>query len=165
MRLKGSCHCGAVRFALESKHPYPFNLCYCSICRKTAGGGGYAINLGGEAASLEVEGRQHISKFNAIMRNSETDAEEKGPAERSFCARCGSALWVWDARWPQLIHPFASAIDTPLPVAPELVHLMLDYRALWVPLHVGEHDKRFPEYPQESIAEWHRRLGVEDGCG
>ena len=34
MRLEGSCHCGALRFALESKHPYPFNLCYCSICRK-----------------------------------------------------------------------------------------------------------------------------------
>ncbi|MFP8875741.1 MAG: GFA family protein, partial [Myxococcota bacterium] len=35
MRLEGSCHCGALRFELESQHPYPFNLCYCSICRKT----------------------------------------------------------------------------------------------------------------------------------
>ena len=46
MLLEGSCHCGAVRFKLRSAHPYPFNLCYCSICRKPAGGGGYAINLG-----------------------------------------------------------------------------------------------------------------------
>ncbi|MCP4010552.1 MAG: GFA family protein, partial [Proteobacteria bacterium] len=30
MLLKGSCHCGAVKFELESAHPYPFNLCYCS---------------------------------------------------------------------------------------------------------------------------------------
>ena len=42
MLLEGSCHCGAVHFRLRSRHPYPFNLCYCSICRKTAGGGGFA---------------------------------------------------------------------------------------------------------------------------
>ncbi len=39
MLLEGSCHCGAVAFRLESAHPYPYNICYCSICRKTAGGG------------------------------------------------------------------------------------------------------------------------------
>lgn len=40
MYLEGSCHCGAVRFGVESPHPYPYQRCYCSICRKTAGGGG-----------------------------------------------------------------------------------------------------------------------------
>ena len=40
MLLEGSCHGGAVRFRVRSAHPYPFNLCYCSICRKTGGGGG-----------------------------------------------------------------------------------------------------------------------------
>jgi hypothetical protein len=30
--------------------------CYCSICRKTAGGGGYAINIMGQAATLQVSG-------------------------------------------------------------------------------------------------------------
>ncbi|NWC98411.1 GFA family protein, partial [Pseudomonas sp. P7779] len=49
MQLEGSCHCGAVSFSLESAHPYPYQRCYCSICRKTQGGGGYAINLGGDA--------------------------------------------------------------------------------------------------------------------
>ena len=46
MLFEGSCHCGAVRFRAESPTPYPYQACYCSICRKTAGGGGYAINLG-----------------------------------------------------------------------------------------------------------------------
>ena len=58
MKLEGSCHCGAVRFALQSATPQPYMQCYCSICRKTAGGGGYAINLGGDAESLEVEGEE-----------------------------------------------------------------------------------------------------------
>ncbi|WP_456298298.1 GFA family protein [Amphritea pacifica] len=37
MQLEGSCHCGSVRFTVNSSQPYPFNQCYCSICRKTAG--------------------------------------------------------------------------------------------------------------------------------
>ena len=53
MQLKGSCHCGAVRFSLFSAHPYPYQRCYCSICRKTQGGGGYAINLAGDSRTME----------------------------------------------------------------------------------------------------------------
>lgn len=49
MRLDGSCYCGAVEFTVESRTPYPYLRCYCSICRKTAGGGGYAINIMGIA--------------------------------------------------------------------------------------------------------------------
>nr|WP_215729365.1 hypothetical protein [Pseudomonas sp. P42] len=28
------CHCGEVSFSLTSAHPYPYQRCYCSICRK-----------------------------------------------------------------------------------------------------------------------------------
>ena len=45
MKLKGSCHCGAVKFEVDSKTPHPFMHCYCTICRKTQGGGGYTINI------------------------------------------------------------------------------------------------------------------------
>ena len=54
MKLTGSCHCGSVRFTVESAQPVPFMRCYCSICRKTAGGGGYAIKACG--ARLEFGG-------------------------------------------------------------------------------------------------------------
>ena len=121
MRLDGSCHCKRVTFQIESDHPYPFNLCYCSICRKTAGGGGFAINLGGIAQSLCVSGESFISIYRAL----EDSSEKESLCERRFCKICGSALWVWDPRWPELIHPFASAIDTPLPIPPSKTHLML----------------------------------------
>ncbi len=161
MELRGSCHCGAVRFALQSAHPYPFNLCYCSICRKTAGGGGYAINLGGEAETLAVEGMENIHVYQAKLLDEETGEIKESPAQRSFCKKCGSALWVWDPRWPELIHPFASAIDTELPVPPERTHLMLGSKAPWVEVHAGPRDQKFDGYPAESIADWHRRLGLE----
>ncbi|MCP5367927.1 MAG: GFA family protein [Hyphomicrobiales bacterium] len=155
MKLEGSCHCGRVRFTLESAHPYPFNLCYCSICRKTAGGGGFAINLGGDAATLAVTGEEHVTLYRATLEDG-----RESPAERRFCRHCGSALWVWDPRWPELIHPFASAMDSPLPAAPERTHLMLGSKAPWVPVDPGPRDKCFDAYPEESIADWHRRLGV-----
>lgn len=161
MKLEGSCHCGAVGFTLESTHPYPFNYCYCSICRKTAGGGGYAINLGGENSSLQVEGEENITVYQATITNESTGLPEQSPARRNFCRLCGSALWAWDPRWPELIHPFASAIDTELPVAPEHTHLMIGSKASWVEVWKREDDKVFDEYPDESIAAWHQRLGVE----
>jgi hypothetical protein len=160
MLLEGSCHCGAVRFRVRSAHPVPFNLCYCSICRKTQGGGGFAINLGGEFASLEIEGEEHVSVYHAKMRDGRGHEVGESPAGRHFCGLCGSALWLFDPRWPELIHPFASAIDSELPRPPERVHLMLGSKPSWVEPALGQDDRQFDEYPDESIAEWHERLGV-----
>jgi hypothetical protein len=160
MLLEGSCHCAAVRFRLHSRHPYPFNLCYCGICRKTAGGGGFAINLGGEHATLEIEGRAHVRVYHAKIRGPDDAETYESPAERHFCGQCGCHLWLWDPRWPDLVHPLASAIDTPLPTAPERTHLMLGSKASWVEPAIGPKDQRFADYPEESIAEWHERLGL-----
>jgi hypothetical protein len=111
-----------VRFSVKSRHPYPFNLCYCSICRKTAGAGDFAINLSGDATTLEVEGAEHVRTYRAKMRDSETGGEIRRSGERKFCDECGSALWLWDPSWPELVHPHASAIDAPLPILPERTH-------------------------------------------
>ena len=162
MILEGSCHCNAVKFTIQSSHPYPYMYCYCSICRKTSGGGGYSINLNGDFSTLKVEGKSNISVYNAELMNQDTGEKEKSPAERSFCKICGSALWVWDPRWPELLHPFASTIDTELPVPPEKTHIMLDSKANWVEIHKGSNDKKFIQYPDESIAGWHERLGLVD---
>ena len=144
MRLDGSCHCRAVRFSLESRHPVPYQLCYCSICRKTQGGGGYAINLAGDATTLEVEGRSHTRRYHATLR-AEGEPDRHSEAERVFCGTCGSALWLFDKQWPELIHPFASAIDTDLPVALEHTHLMLGSKANWVEPVIRRKDQSFDE--------------------
>ncbi len=120
MLLKGSCHCGAVKFKLRSHTPYPYNRCYCAICRKTAGGGGYAINIMGEADTLVVEGKRHLTVYRARLKRGKGTVAS--PSRRHFCMRCGSALWVWDADWPEWVYPFASAIDTRLPVPPRRTH-------------------------------------------
>jgi len=158
MKLEGSCHCGAVRFSLSSSAPVPFMRCYCSICRKTNGAGGYAINLGGDFRTLEVEGGENISVYRARIADDAGNVAESS-CERRFCRICGSGLWVYSPEWPELVHPFASAIDTELPPAPRRTHMMLSSKAGWVPLEAGRSDKEFEGYPDESLADWHRRMG------
>lgn len=158
MALKGSCRCGAVSFTMQSHTPHPFMRCYCAICRKTAGGGGYAINLGAESASLEVEGRAALSVYQAQIDDGGVCRTSTG--ERNFCRHCASALWLYDPTWPDLIHPFASAIDSELPHPPESVHIMLQFKPSWVVPQVGPQDRCFDGYPEESIADWHRARGL-----
>jgi len=162
--LEGSCHCGAVRFTVFCRAAVPYMRCYCSICRKTAGGGGYAINLGGDHASLKVEGEEHIAVYQA--KGAASAPDEVSPGRRHFCKHCGSALYLYDPRWPELVHPFASAIDTPLPAAPESVHIMLDSKPGWVKLPPdASAANRYAEYPEDSLEDWHRAHGLYDESG
>jgi hypothetical protein len=39
---------------------------------------------------------------------------------------------------------------------------MVGSKASWVELRAGKNDLIFDAYPEESIAEWHRRLNLED---
>jgi hypothetical protein len=159
MQLEGSCQCGAVRFKVESHSPVPYQRCYCSICRKTQGGGGYTINLGADADSMQVEGREHITIYHAKIRNP-GEPEETSMAERHFCKHCGSFLWLFSPEWPEFIHPFASAIDTPLPAPPEITHMMVGSKASWVEVEKKPDDKVFDGYPEESLADWHQRVNM-----
>jgi len=160
MRLQGSCHCGTVQFTCDTVAPYPYMQCYCSICRKTAGAGGHAVNLHADATSLQVTGEQAITVYRAWLDHPQRTKRSDG--ERRFCSHCGTPLWVWDPRWPELMHPFAAAIDTPLPQPPARNHIMLAYKPDWVPLCVDEQDRRFDTYPDESLHAWHQRHGLLD---
>lgn len=155
MQLEGSCHCAAVRFAVESHQPVPYLRCYCSICRKTAGAGGFAINLGAVHATLRVQGGEHVSVYHA-----KRDDGSECSGRRHFCKHCGSALWLWDPTWPDLVHPHASAIDTVLPPPPTATHIMLAFKPDWVRVPLQRGDAVFDGYPDESLAAWHQRQGL-----
>ena len=72
MLLKGSCHCQAVTFSLVSDQPYPYNFCFCSICRKTQGGDWLIIAfLGvvqiGLAYALFTQAIRHVPALEASL--------------------------------------------------------------------------------------------------
>ena len=163
MRLEGSCHCGAVKFSAPCHTPNPYLRCYCGICRKTAGGGGYAINIKAEYDGLEITGEEHIGTYQAWMNPERTERSE---GVHKFCRECGTALWVWDPRWPDMFHPHASCVDTPLPTPPETHHFLIEFAPTWVGVPApSDHDHvhRVADLPMETIIEqmesiddWHK---------
>ncbi|KAK2755894.1 hypothetical protein FQN54_005690 [Arachnomyces sp. PD_36] len=159
MKLNGSCQCGGVEFSLDSQTPVPYQLCACSICRKVGGYSG-SVNLGGIADSLNVsKGKELIKKYTAI-KDRGTPHEELCSSERNFCSNCSTMLWLWDRHWPELIHPFASAIDTELPSPDEMVCVKGDSKPKWVRWPEGEKKVHQGFGSDGSIEEWHKRKGV-----
>ena len=156
--VEGSCHCGAVSFRVNSSHAVPYQRCYCSICRKTSGGGGYLINTAADARTLEVRGRDSVAVYRAMVKRDGRDV--RSGHERHFCRHCGSHLWAFNNRWPELVHPVAAAIDSMQVVPTSSVHMMLSSKADWVAPRIGDNDECFDEYPRESIAEWHEARGL-----
>jgi hypothetical protein len=68
-------------------------------------------------------------------------------------------LWVWDKRWPELIHPFASAIDTDLPVPDHMVCLFADSKPVWARWPEGK-KQVYDQYPTDSLEDWHKKHGL-----
>lgn len=151
MRLAGSCECGAIQFSASSEAPYPYRICYCRRCRKLAGGTGAAVNILADASSLQLIGDVSPTRYQQVPSGSIT----------SFCPHCGTALFVEISGWPQWVYPFASAVDTPLPVPPHYLHIQVADRPEWVPNMGAPDDPTFSSNTDESIINWHRRLGLE----
>lgn len=160
LELKGGCYCGAVSFSVMSHTPCPYMRCYCSFCRTTSGSGGYGINIGAQADSLIVKGKEHVGFHHGMEHDKHTDELKKSPGGRYFCRECGTPLWAADPRWSEWVYPYPSAIQTALPEPPEYVHIMLDFKADWVTLPCGEGHRHFNRYPDESIIDWHKRHGL-----
>jgi len=152
MQLAGSCFCGTVRFTVESRTPYPYRRCYCTRCRKTAGGTGAAANVLAQASTLAVDGAEALTEYPA------PDA-----TRTRFCSRCGSALYLTLDAAPDFVYPFASAIDTPLPDPPERVHVLTVEAPAWARPPSSPSDLAVERNTRESIADWHRRHGLTDG--
>ncbi|KIJ60233.1 hypothetical protein HYDPIDRAFT_117506 [Hydnomerulius pinastri MD-312] len=158
IKLEGSCHCGAVRFNVQSNTPIPYQLCTCSICRKVGGVGG-SINLGAHASTLEVTGgKEDIGVYKAVL-NRDTKKETTASSERRFCTQCSSMLWLYHDEWSDILHPFASAIDSPDLEAPdELIVVKTDSKPDYVRLPEGP-KKVYKRFGGDSLEDWHKKHG------
>jgi hypothetical protein len=95
---KGSCLCGAVRFAVSG----PLRgvvYCHCSQCRKQSGHYYAATNVADD--DLTVEGSEKITWYRASPY-----------ARRGFCSVCGSALF-WKHNTSDEISVMAGAFEQP----------------------------------------------------
>lgn len=67
-------------------------------------------------------------------------------------------LWLWDRQWPELIHPFASAIDSDLPEPDEMVCIMESSKPKWVRWPEGKKTV-YKHYGDDSLEGWHKKRG------
>ncbi|KRD71725.1 GFA family protein [Ensifer sp. ENS10] len=95
---KGSCLCGAVRFAAQGELR-ELIYCHCSQCRKQTGLYYAATNVRNDG--LEVEGMEHVTWYRA-----------SDSASRGFCRICGSALF-WKGDGQDYISIMAGAFEKP----------------------------------------------------
>jgi hypothetical protein len=95
----------------------------------------------GDAESLQVDGREHLKKYQPDGRR----------IESYFCQYCGSHLNIFMPDWPHWIYPFASVVDTPLPTPPEVFHVVVDKAVDWVAIADGKNYHHFGSNTEESI--------------
>jgi hypothetical protein len=158
VKLAGSCECRKVKFTVESQTPVPFMYCFCSICRKTSGAA-FGCNIMGLRLTLRVTGKAHLALHRARIRRA-GQPPERSLGERYFCGRCGTHLYLLDRRWPEHVWPNVAAIDSDLPAAPEHVYMMTSHKPGWLPAHILQQGKQYPEYPPLSIQSWHEQHGL-----
>jgi hypothetical protein len=86
--LSGGCQCGAVRYALYAEPVSP-SICHCRMCQKAMG------NLFMASAAVPLEDFAWTKGEPASFRSSSI-------AERGFCARCGTPLFIRSFDAPEI---------------------------------------------------------------
>jgi hypothetical protein len=93
--------------------------CHCSMCRRNHGAA-YVTWLAVARAQISID-----SGADALRRYESSDH-----GSRSFCGRCGSALFCVSTRHPEIVDIPLGNMDGPIDRVPE-VHIYFDDRASW----------------------------------
>ncbi len=103
--MKGSCHCGGVRFEVTGPIRRA-SVCHCSQCRRMSGGEWASADVASEDVRIEGEPRWY---------------EASPRARRGFCNACGAFLF-WEKHNSGEIAVALGAIDGPTGLS-DLRHL------------------------------------------
>lgn len=98
MRYQGSCHCGAVRFAVEAPEHLEVERCNCSICSKAG-----FLHLIVPASQFEL-----LAGSDALT----TYTFNTGVARHTFCRHCGIKPFYTPRSNPDGIDVNLNCLDT-----------------------------------------------------
>ncbi len=116
--FKGSCHCGAVRFEIHGDI-HGFKHCHCNTCRKIHG------TVYGSSALTPASG------FRLVAGEDRLRHYESSPGKRRcFCENCGSHVFAYQERDPEIIILRLGTIDDLGPLTP-VAHIWVSHRAPW----------------------------------
>lgn len=135
--FKGGCLCGAVRY--ESKaDPLLAGNCYCEDCRKSSGSG-RCSHIGAPRSAVEVTG--DVTTYDR-------PADSGNMVSRSFCPKCGSALFSTNSGNPDLMFVRASSLDDPEVFKPQM-SVYASRAPSWE--HMDPGLPAFPEMPHGGV--------------
>ena len=99
---QGSCLCGSIRYVIDGELS-DFGYCHCTSCRK-ASGSAFGANIGVARSDLKLKDPDlHLREF------------ESSPGKiRTFCAQCGSPIFAYLTRTPELVRIRLGSLDTDL---------------------------------------------------
>ncbi|MGV3554860.1 MAG: GFA family protein [Croceibacterium sp.] len=113
---EGGCHCGAVRYSIDSELKHS-SVCHCESCRRTTGGLSTAW-LGYPREGLSVSGEP--SSYSS----------SEG-VERQFCGNCGTSLFYFNGSlMPGVVDILTVTLDDPAAFPPTL-HVQLADALPW----------------------------------
>ena len=103
-KLEGRCLCGEVQITVNGSHESQPGACHCRMCQRWSGG----VFLAFSAAPESVTVTGPVTRFQSSHF-----------AERAFCSKCGSHLWMHDldgdaATYDLMPGLFDAAHDWPL---------------------------------------------------
>jgi hypothetical protein len=135
-RHAGSCLCGGVRYEIDGELG-AFGYCHCTSCRK-ASGSAHGANVGVD------KGRFHLLAGAELLREYESSPGKL----RVFCSRCGSPMYAYLTKSPDVIRVRLGSLDTPLHDRPR-AHTWVSDKATWEPIE--DSVPQFPEWAPKSV--------------
>ncbi|KAJ7278333.1 DUF636 domain-containing protein [Mycena rebaudengoi] len=104
MERSGSCLCRKVRFTTIGE-PFTYTVCHCTNCKKFSGSAFMSNAFFNSAKVTVTAGSDLVREYN-------DSATTSGNAlTRSFCAECGSSLFLAPTTNKTLVIICASAMD------------------------------------------------------
>jgi len=118
MGMTGGCMCGAVRYELKSA-PFDCGWCHCRTCQLSSGTPAQAF------ASIK-RGDWVVTSGADLLRS----VRSSSFGQRSFCAQCGTPLYVTVQHQPETLDFSVVTLDDPDAVPPEF-HIFWGSRIDW----------------------------------
>ena len=128
--LRGSCMCGSVTFQFDQE-PTAYGFCHCKTCQK-ASGTAFTANIPIDRSALVITGEDFIREY-----------ESSPGKQRCFCSTCGSPLYAYLRKTPDVLRIRLGSLDSPFTESPAC-HFFVGEQAGWY-----QADKQAP-----SFAEW-----------
>lgn len=121
---RGSCLCGRITYVVNEELS-DFGYCHCRSCRK-ASGSAFGANAGVRLSSVDLRDPQ------GMLRK-----YESSPGKiRTFCSNCGSPLYAYLTRSPELIMIRLGTLDKPLERSAK-AHAFVGEKAPWYTIADG----------------------------